>query len=133
MPETNTFMEAIGQMTSTNSLAHNLSQVRTLVRKALASSAKVLFLPEAADYIASSPEEGRSLARDTSFIEGVRQQARENKIFINVGVHEPAAGGKKLKNMLFWIDDRGEITQRYQKLHMFDYVPEKGQAMKESE
>jgi len=120
-------------MTSTNSLAHNLTQVQTLVRKALASSVKVLFLPEAADYIAGSPDEGRSLAKDRSFIEGVQKEARDNKISINVGVHEPTSDGKKVKNMLLWIDEKGEITQRYQKLHMFDYVPEGGQPMKESE
>lgn len=120
-------------MTSTKSLSHNLTQVQTLVRKALASSAKVLFLPEASDYIASSPKEGLSLCQDTTFIRGVQQEARDNKLPICVGVHEPTSDGKKVKNMLLWVDEKGDITQRYQKLHMFDYTPEGGQPMKESE
>lgn len=93
----------------------------------------MLFLPEASDYIASSPKEGLSLCQDTTFIRGVQQEARDNKLPICVGVHEPTSDGKKVKNMLLWVDEKGDITQRYQKLHMFDYTPEGGQPMKESE
>jgi predicted amidohydrolase len=38
---------------------------------------------------------------------------------INVGIHEPASGGR-VKNSLIWIDEKGVITQRYHKVHLFD-------------
>ncbi|EAA59864.1 hypothetical protein AN3656.2 [Aspergillus nidulans FGSC A4] len=77
-----------------------------------------LFLPEAADYIGSSPAETISLARpvqESEFVLGLQSEARDNNLHINVGIHEPAANGR-VKNTLIWIDDKGYITQRYQKL-----------------
>jgi len=51
---------------------------------------------------------------------------------INVGIHEPAEGGKKVKNTLVWIDETGDIVQRYQKLHLFDVDIKGGPSLKES-
>lgn len=51
---------------------------------------------------------------------------------INVGIHEPTTGGKRVKNTLIWIDEKGEITQRYQKLHLFDVEIKGGPVLKES-
>lgn len=126
---------AIGQLCSTASMTHNLQQCRVLVSKAVASGAKALFLPEASDYIASSPAETVSLARstkDSEFVRGLQEEARVAKLPINVGIHEPAEGGKKVKNTLIWIDGKGDIVQRYQKLHLFDVEIESGPVLTES-
>lgn len=37
-----------------------------------------------------------------------------------------------MKNTLIWIDEKGEITQRYQKLHLFDVEIKGGPVLKES-
>ncbi|TVY84386.1 putative hydrolase nit2 [Lachnellula suecica] len=125
---------AIGQLCSTASLSHNLALCQTLVRKAVDAGAKALFLPEAADYIASSPSESISLALPMStspFVLGLQQSARENSLAINVGIHVPAreqaamqgeaSGQKKLYNRSCWINEKGEIESYYDKLHLFDY------------
>ncbi|KAL3476332.1 carbon-nitrogen hydrolase [Aspergillus californicus] len=125
---------AVGQLCSTASMAANLVQCRTLVRKAVEAGAKALFLPEAADYIGSSAAESISLARsvhDSEFVKGLQSEAREAKLHINVGIHEPALNGK-IKNTLIWIDDKGDITQRYQKVHLFDVDIQGGPVLKES-
>ncbi|TKA65389.1 hypothetical protein B0A49_10514 [Cryomyces minteri] len=117
-------------------MAHNLAQCRVLVQKAAAIKAKALFLPEASDYVASSPIETISLAKsvtDSPFVLGLQDEAKKHKLAINVGVHEPAQGGKKVKNTLLWIDAEGKITQRYQKLHLFDVDIEGGPKLKESD
>jgi predicted amidohydrolase len=96
--------------------------------------AQALFLPEAADYIGSSPAETIALARsvqDSEFVLGLQSEAREAKVHINVGIHEPALNGK-VKNTLIWIDDKGDITQRYQKIHLFDVDIKGGPVLKES-
>ena len=49
-----------------------------------------------------------------------------------MGIHEPAEGGEKVKNTLIWINEKGEIAQRYQKLHLFDVEIEGGPVLKES-
>ncbi len=96
---------------------------------------QALFLPEASDYIASSAEETVSLVKsvhDSEFIRGLQSAARSTNMAINVGVHEPGNSSEKVKNTLLWIDEKGEIVQRYQKLHLFDVEIEGGPVLRES-
>jgi deaminated glutathione amidase len=85
---------------------------------------QALFLPEASDYIASSTAESLSLCkpvRESPFVLGLQKTAREQSLPINVGIHEPTEPpSKRIRNTLIWIDTKGDITHRYQKLHMFD-------------
>ncbi|RDW94133.1 carbon-nitrogen hydrolase family protein [Aspergillus mulundensis] len=125
---------AVGQLCSTASVSANLAQCRVLVQKAAEAGAKALFLPEAADYIASSPVESISLARpvqQSEFVLGLQDEARNNNLHINVGIHEPASD-ERVKNTLIWIDNKGDITQRYQKIHLFDVDIKGGPVLKES-
>ncbi|KAI9685971.1 MAG: Carbon-nitrogen hydrolase [Bathelium mastoideum] len=95
-----------------------------------------VFLPEASDYIAGSAAETVSLVKpvqESEFVLGIQEEARRTKLPINVGVHEPANGGKRVKNTLLWIDEAGEIVQRYQKLHLFDVEIENGPIIRESD
>ena len=117
-------------------MAHNLQQCRLLVQKAVAIGAKALFLPEASDYIASSAAESVSLVKsvkDSEFVLGLQEEAKREKLPINVGVHEPAASGTKVRNTLLWIDEKGDIVQRYQKLHLFNVEIKNGPVLRESE
>lgn len=115
---------AVGQMCSTSSMEHNLSQVQILVSKAVAAGAKALFLPEASDWISHSGEETLTLVRsveDSLYVCGLQKLAKENKLAITAGIHEPGEKGSgKVKNTAIWLSERGEIVERYQKLHMFD-------------
>ncbi|KAI9840694.1 MAG: Carbon-nitrogen hydrolase [Sclerophora amabilis] len=116
-------------------MAHNLKQCQILVRKAAVAGAKALFLPEATDYIASSAAETVSLVKsvqDSEFVTGLQDEARKSSIPICVGIHEPAQGGRKVKNTLIWIDQSGGIVQRYQKMHLFDVDITGGPVLKES-
>ncbi|KAF6844974.1 carbon-nitrogen hydrolase [Colletotrichum musicola] len=121
---------AVGQICSTASLTHNLEQCVKLVAKAAVGGAKVLFLPEAADYIASSPQESLSLAEPQStspFVLGLQEAAKTHSVAVNVGIHVPipTADGPaaKLLNRSLWINADGTINEAatYDKLHLFDY------------
>ncbi|KAM0286080.1 hypothetical protein ACHAQH_001088 [Verticillium albo-atrum] len=118
---------AVGQICSTASIAHNLDQCVRLVAKAAAGNAKVLFLPEAADYIASSPQESLSLAlpqAKSPFVIGLQDAAKKYALAVNVGIHVAADDAtSKLLNRSLWINSDGTIhhTATYDKLHLFDY------------
>jgi len=96
---------------------------------------KALFLPEASDYIGSSSAETISLARSvqqSEFVQGLQQAAKDARLPISVGIHEPAQGGSKVKNTLIWINENGYIAQRYQKIHLFDVDIKDGPVLRES-
>lgn len=98
---------------------------------------KALFLPEASDYIGQSAEESLSLCKPADkspFLLGLRDDAKKHALPISVGVHEPSddPSSKRIKNTLLWIDEKGEIAHRYQKLHLFDLEIEGGPMLKES-
>ncbi|KAF2264522.1 carbon-nitrogen hydrolase [Lojkania enalia] len=128
-------LAAIGQLCSTTSFTNNLSQARQCIEKAAAAGAKALFLPEAADYIAPNAATTISLCQPVEkspFVLGLQKEAQRHRLPINVGVHEPTANGKKVKNTLLWIDENGDIAHRYQKLHLFDVEIKDGPILKES-
>ena len=68
---------------------------------------------------------------DSEFVLGLQAEAKRARLPINVGIHEPAEG-QKVRNTLIWIDEEGKISQRYQKLHLFDVDIENGPVLKES-
>ncbi|KAI5803397.1 nitrilase [Peziza echinospora] len=126
---------ACGQFCAVNSIVKNLNACTLLVKKAVAAKAKVLFLPEASDYISSSPAESLALcvpASKSLFVRGLQQLAKDNALPINVGIHEPAPDGERVRNVSVWIDEKGEITKRYQKVHVFDVDIEGGPRLMES-
>lgn len=138
---------AAGQMCSSSSLAANARVATKLIDQAVAKNVKVLFLPEAADYISRDAAHSVQLAGESKekFISVLQNhvkkihdaasgEAEDKGIFVAVGVHEPAVGdnaGKKVRNNQLWIDNRGEIVHTYQKLHLFDINIPNGPILKE--
>lgn len=98
---------------------------------------QAVFLPEASDYIGTSPDETRLLcqpADNSPFLLGLREEAKKHSMPISVGVHEPSDDphSERIKNTLLWIDERGEIAFRYQKLHLFELDLPGGPDLRES-
>jgi len=96
---------------------------------------QALFLPEATDYIGSTPQETVGLVKpvnESEFVLGLREEARREKLPIHVGVHEPGLDRQKVKNTVLWINEHGEIAHRYQKMHLFDVEIKDGPVLKES-
>ncbi|KAI2473508.1 carbon-nitrogen hydrolase [Annulohypoxylon bovei var. microspora] len=85
---------AIGQICSSNSMAHNLEQCVKLVGQAAAAGAKILFLPEASDYIGTTAAESLSLAKpmhSSPFVTGLCSAAAKHQLAVHVGIHVPVA------------------------------------------
>ncbi|OAQ69154.1 carbon-nitrogen hydrolase [Pochonia chlamydosporia 170] len=121
---------AVGQICSTASMRANLDQCVRLVSEAAVGGAKVLFLPEASDYIAHNAQESLTLAQPQStspFVQGLCSAAKSHAIAIHVGIHEPLPqqeSTRKLLNRALYISSGGEIIESasYDKLHVFDYA-----------
>lgn len=126
----------------------SIGQFEVQARSLTTPARQALFLPEATDYIAPDAATSICLARPlqtSPFVLGIREQAQKHRLPISVGIHEPAyvdpndEGGveengqkKKVKNALIWVDENGDVTQRYQKLHLFDVEVEGGPVIRES-
>lgn len=128
---------AAAQICSTGSILKNLEVCTNVIRKASQAGARCVFLPEASDFIASNAEESIKLTSTpecAQFVEGIQTAARENKVHINVGVHERPVqkDTTRISNCSLWIDVTGSITQRYRKLHLFDVDMKDGPMIKES-
>lgn len=119
---------AAGQITSTSSLVENGQTVVKLISKAVELGVKILFLPEASDYIAKDANHSKSIAvsvEKSPFILAIQSKLKElhsigKLIEINVGIHEPSLNSDRVRNTSIWLNSKGEITQRYQKIHLFD-------------
>ncbi|CUS24636.1 LAQU0S18e00804g1_1 [Lachancea quebecensis] len=137
---------AIGQLCSSSSLEQNLGVVKTLIDQALARDAKVIFFPEATDYISRSASHSMALVEESpGFVKKLQRAIRElctkhqKQIDVSIGVHLPATSSDKsqhdtrLRNCLLYISHDGEIRQEYQKLHLFDVEVPNGPILKESQ
>lgn len=136
---------AIGQLCSSSSLSRNLETVKRLIGKAIDSEAQVIFFPEATDYIAKNAEHSKKLAyKSPLFVEELRGEIKNvfektsRKIDVAIGVHLPPTvfelekGENRVKNVLLYIDYKGDIVQSYQKVHLFDVDVPNGPVMLES-
>ena len=91
---------------------------------------------------------------ESEFLSGLRRECKQERVACVVGVHEPGweeAGGeegkegkegkegeegrrrRKVRNVSYYINERGELESRYQKMHVFDVDIEGGPRVKESE
>ncbi|CAG99724.1 putative hydrolase [Kluyveromyces lactis] len=135
----------IGQLCSSSNLKQNLEVVKSLIKKALDQDVKVLFFPEATDYLSRNAEHSKKLASQTpEFISELQSaicqltKAAGKPIDISIGIHMPPSevntknGDSRVKNVLLYINSNGEILQKYQKLHLFDVDVPNGPILKES-
>ncbi|GAA5899385.1 carbon-nitrogen hydrolase family protein [Sporobolomyces salmoneus] len=130
-------LAAVGQLCSTSNVARNTKIACDLISRASKANASLLFLPEATDFIAPRDrvkELSQSLDQPGGFVETLRKQARDSRIWVNVGVHEkgPEAENGRCYNTNLLIDDQGEVVERYRKLHLFDVAITGGTHIMES-
>lgn len=125
---------AVGQMCSTNDKNRNVRIVDEIVsRAACQGGARMVFLPEASDYVGSSEEETLRLAEpiDGETVGAIQGIARQNAVWISIGVHEKTEA--KVFNTQIIVNSSGELVAKYRKIHLFDVViPEENVNLMES-
>ncbi|XP_023946599.2 nitrilase and fragile histidine triad fusion protein NitFhit isoform X2 [Bicyclus anynana] len=130
---------AVCQMTSVADKAANMSVVSDLVNSAAKEDVKMVFFPEACDYMCDNKQDTLKSAETILNGETVnfyRQLAMQHNVWMSMGgVHEKDENDpKKMFNTHIIINNKGEIVQTYRKLHLFDVeIPEKNIRLKESD
>lgn len=129
---------AVAQICSTSNILKNLETCCTIIQNAAKAGAKGVFLPEASDFIAMNAAESIALTHTTEcskFVTGIREAAKSNRVYVNVGVHETPTekDSKRILNSALWIDDMGKVRETYRKIHLFDVEIEGGPIIKESD
>ncbi|XP_031558417.1 deaminated glutathione amidase-like [Actinia tenebrosa] len=127
---------AVCQMTSKNDVHANFRTCKDLIERAKARRAKMVFLPEAYDYLGETKQESLAMAQS---IKGPRmkemcQLAKENDIWLSLGgFHNKSTDDEnRISNTHVIVDNNGEIVSTYDKAHLFDVDIKDGPKLKES-
>lgn len=132
---------AAGQLCSSPDLAANGAAASQLIETAANNNARILFLPEASDYIAKDAQQSKLIARpidESPFVKLVLNKIQElnnkgKKIDVLLGIHEPTNDSlNRTKNLSIYIDSNCKILQKYQKIHLFDVNIPNGPILNES-
>ncbi|KAG4306364.1 hypothetical protein PORY_000352 [Pneumocystis oryctolagi] len=110
------------QFCATRSILKNLEICKELMNQAVSRGAQVCFFPEASDFIGLDHNDSLTLTLSEEreiFINEFKKHVKLLKIHASIGLHEPVVSGTRIANVCVWIDDEGNITHRYQKLHLF--------------
>ncbi len=128
------FLAAALQMRTTRSVERNIADLLAMAQEAVTRGATFLQSPEMSNILERNRavlfEAVRPESED-AMLAAVRKFARANKIHFHLGslaVRE----GEKLANRGFLIAPDGEITARYDKLHLFDVDLPNGESWRES-
>ncbi len=105
------------------------------VQAAVAGGAAILFTPEMSGLLDSNRERAGRAVRaeeEDEVLEAVRQVAREQGIWVQLGSLALKGPGDKFVNRAFLIDGQGDIRARYDKIHLFDVDLSTGESWRES-
>lgn len=129
------FKVACVQLNSGNNMDANLRAADAAMRSAAADGAALILLPE---YAALLDGSGRVM-RENSYPEDthpalarLRALALELHVWLLIGSLTVKAGAGRMLNRSYLVSDGGEITARYDKIHMFDVTLPGGKVIQES-
>ena len=126
---------ALLQITSSDDPSQNARDVAALAREA-AETADIIFTPEVTNCVSLSRRHQQEVLRDEGDDETLamlREVARETGTFIHIGSLALLGGAEdRFLNRGFVIDRGGDVTLRYDKIHMFDVAISAEETFKES-
>ncbi|ESR24086.1 nitrilase-related carbon-nitrogen hydrolase [Lutibaculum baratangense] len=130
-----TFTAACVQLTSARDIPDNLDEAVRLIRDAAERGADFVQTPEHTDIVERDGGRLLSLTSDEEGCEPLRRfaaLARELRIWLHVGSLAIRLDGEMLANRGFLLSPDGEVTARYDKIHLSDLALSAGDEETES-
>ena len=130
-----TFRAAVVQMCSGRDLARNLDDAGDLIRQAARAGARYVQTPEVTTIMELDKDLLMQQAEYEALSKAVRffaKLAAELGIWLHIGSMPVLSGKGGLANRSFVFSPEGEITAKYDKLHMFDCDLPNGESYRES-
>ncbi|XP_066145780.1 nitrilase and fragile histidine triad fusion protein NitFhit isoform X1 [Euwallacea fornicatus] len=124
------------QFTATNNKEDNFNSVKRLVGKAVDQNAKMVFLPEACDFISRDKSEFKKLSEPISgpLIKLYQDLAKTYGIWLSIGGFHEKFDENTIYNSHIIFDNNGDIRGIYRKIHLFDVsIPDKNIHLRESD
>jgi deaminated glutathione amidase len=129
------FNAAMIQMRSGLDPAANLAAALDLIERAKGAGADYVLTPEMTNILAVRREQlfANIVAEEQDVtLATLREVARKLAIYIHIGSLAIKASPEKAANRSFLIDRKGEVSARYDKIHMFDVDLAGGESYRES-
>lgn len=133
--EGGSFRAGLIQMRSGRTPAANVDAARKLIAEAKAGGAQYVQTPEMTNILEARREDllAKIAAEDSDpSLAALRDTAREHRLWLHIGSLALRASPDRAANRGFLIDPSGEISARYDKIHMFDVDLPDGESYRES-
>jgi predicted amidohydrolase len=129
------FKAACVQMRSSDDMWENIREASNMIREAARAGAQFIATPENTTLMA--PDGGAKLEKscpegEDPALPAFRALAQELGVWLLIGSLAIKVSGSKTANRSFLIDSRGQITARYDKIHLFDVDLPSGEVYRES-
>ena len=129
------FRVGLVQMCSGRDVARNLRDATALIREAANGGASYIQTPEVTNVMELERDRLFALAEPetgNAALAGFAELAKELGIWLHLGSMVIKASPDKLANRAFLLSPKGEVTARYDKIHMFDVDLPNGEVYRES-
>jgi predicted amidohydrolase len=113
----------------------NLETASVLIREAQAGGASYVQTPEMTNILEADRDRLHAVISEEGacpVLSGFQALARDLSIHVHVGSLAMKVGPRKAANRAYLIDPKGDITARYDKIHMFDVDLANGESYRES-
>ncbi|CAJ0628228.1 1338_t:CDS:2 [Entrophospora sp. SA101] len=113
---------AVAQFCASIDTEKNLEICTKLLKDGAQRGAKMIFFPEASDFITSNSEQIANLTSlySNNFVDSISNIAKEQKIWVSICVHETSSYLDHVYNAHLLINSEGIIIEKYYKLHLYD-------------
>ncbi|MCL4104944.1 UNVERIFIED_CONTAM: hypothetical protein GTU68_018651 [Idotea baltica] len=133
----NIFRVGVCQLSASDDPQANLPRTEQAIREVAAQGAVAIFTPEVTNCVSTSKTRQTEVLQreeDDQTLKALQELAAELKVSINIGSLALKSGDPdgRFVNRSFFIDAAGQITARYDKMHMFDVTVSEAETYTES-